>query len=244
MRNRLYTDLANLFPVITPREHYREEAKFWSSILRSALGAGAHRILEMGVGGGHLLSYLRDDFSATAVDLSATMLALSKKLNPTVRHIQGDMRSLDLDEKFDAVLIHDAVSYLLSENDIRATAQTALTHLRAGGLLVMAPDYFKETFIPDRISSFTNILDDQTVTFIEHTWDPNPDDTEIEVNMFFLIKKNGKMIIEEDIHHLGLFQRDVWERILQETGFSVKWIPSPHKEPGTGGYLISAYADT
>jgi hypothetical protein len=51
------------------------------------------------------------------------------------------------------------------------------------------------------------------LTFIEHAWDLEPDDTEIEVNMFFLVKKNGQMTIEQDTHTLGLFARNTWEKI-------------------------------
>jgi hypothetical protein len=79
-----------------------------------------------------------------------------KKLNPNVRHIQGDMRELDIGERFDAVLIHDAVSDLISADEIQVTVRTTRNHLCAGGLLMMAPDYFRESFIPDRVSIFTN----------------------------------------------------------------------------------------
>jgi hypothetical protein len=37
------------------------------------------------------------------------MLELSRALNPECRHLQGDMRSLRLEERFEAVLIFDAI---------------------------------------------------------------------------------------------------------------------------------------
>ena len=238
--HRLYNDLAELFPIITPPEHYKEESDQWRQLLRSHLGPGRHRILELGVGGGHNLSFLSGEFDATAVDISPQMLALSQNLNPTVRHILGDMRSVYLGETFKAVLIHDAISYLTCQKDLHATIATAARHLEPDGILIMAPDYFQETFIPNRVSSFVNHRDDLTVTFIEHTWDPDPDDTEIEVNMFFLIMKNGKMQVEEDKHILGLFPRAVWNEVLESEGFAVEWVPCPHHEDGLTGWLITA----
>ena len=74
------------------------------------------------------------------------MISLSRQLNPQVTHHLGDMRYLRLNQVYDAVLIHDGVSYLLTEQDLSETCDTARAHLRPGGLLIMAPDWFQETF--------------------------------------------------------------------------------------------------
>ena len=77
--NRLYGDLAYLWPLFSPPEEYAEEAGFWRRLLRELAGPGRHRVLELGVGGGHNLSHLAGEFEATAVDLSPTMLELSRR---------------------------------------------------------------------------------------------------------------------------------------------------------------------
>ena len=102
--------------------------------LRKHLGPGRHRLLELGVGGGHNLSHLTSEFDAAAVDLSPQMLELSRRLNPTVEHHLGDMRTVRLPgQVFDAVLIHDAICYMQTEDDLRAAFATARVHLRPGG---------------------------------------------------------------------------------------------------------------
>ena len=105
---RLYHELSYLWPIISPPSEYAGEAASWRRILKDELGQDRHNILELGAGGGHNLSHLTQDFQATAVDISAPMLSLSQKLNPTVRHHLGDMRTVRLAQTFDAVLIHDA----------------------------------------------------------------------------------------------------------------------------------------
>ena len=117
-QDRMYTDLAHLWPLISPPEDYAEEAGYWRDVLREKLGPGRHEILELGVGGGHNLSHLTGDFQATAVDLSEKMLEHSRRLNPEVEHHVGDMRTFRLDRKFDAVLVHDAICYMLNEDDL------------------------------------------------------------------------------------------------------------------------------
>ena len=75
-QNRMYDEFSHLWPLISPREDYAEEAACWRDALREKLGPGRHEILELGTGGGNNLSYLTADFQATAVDISDEMLVL------------------------------------------------------------------------------------------------------------------------------------------------------------------------
>jgi hypothetical protein len=68
------------------------------------------------------------------VDTSEAVLALCKQLNPEVTLYRGDMRNIRLGRKFSAVLIHDAISYMLTEIDLSATFETAVAHLEKGGV--------------------------------------------------------------------------------------------------------------
>ena len=180
---RIYRDLAGLWPLVSPPEDYAAEARHWRAALRAHLGRGRRRILELGVGGGNNLSHLTRGFDAEAVDLSAAMLEHSRRLNPSVRHHVGDMRTVRLGRTFDAVLVHDAISYLRTEDDLRATFATAAAHLRPGGLFVCAPDHFRETFCSSSADLHGPRGDAESdlgeLTFVEFTHDPDPSDTEI-----------------------------------------------------------------
>ena len=52
------------------------------------------------------------------------------------------MRSIRLGRTFKAVLIHDAISYMLTEGDLGDAFGTARAHLEPGGVLIVAPDWF------------------------------------------------------------------------------------------------------
>ncbi len=218
--NRLYSDLAWLWPLVSNREEYVEEADCWRLLLREHLGGGRrHHVLELGVGGGHNLSHLTGEFDATAVDLSEAMLAHSRQLNPRVEHILGDMRTVRLQRKFAAVLIHDAIDYMLSEDDLRATFATAAAHLEPGGYLLMSPDYFRDSFVSPQVYHMTSRNSDCELTYVEYVHDPYPDDTTVEMIMTCFIRRAGKLEIEFDRHVLGLFSRADWLRLLAEAGF-------------------------
>jgi methyltransferase family protein len=235
---RLYTDLAPLWPVISPPAGYAAEARYWREALRAALGPGRHAILELGVGGGNNLSHFVSEFEATAVDLSEGMLAHSKRLNPGVTHVVGDMRTVRLGRRFRAVLIHDAIDYLLTEDDIRATFATATEHLEPGGVLVCAPDWFRETFPAPRATLHGPRGSDPQVTFLEYAHDPDPADTTIETVFVFVIRRGGKAEVIEDRHTQGLFPVATWMRLLAEAGFAAERRPYAVHEDGHPAWLL------
>jgi len=224
--NRMYGDLAYLWPLISPPENYAEEAEDWREALRSKLGPGRHEILEMGVGGGHNLSHLAKDFQATAVDLSEGMLEHSKKLNPGVEHHVGDMRTVRLGKKFKAVIIHDAISYMLTEEDLRATFATARAHLEPGGVFITAPDVFRETYRQPHVETTTRSDGKTELTYLEFGYDPDPEDTIVEGIMIYLIREGGELRIEHDRHVTGLFPLQTWVDLMEEAGFVVEQVRS------------------
>ena len=240
MENRLYNDLAHLWPLLDPPEEYAEEASFWRQALREKLGPGRHNVLELGVGGGHLLSHLTGDVQATAVDISPQMLANSQALNPGVEHHVGDMRSVRLGRRFQAVLIHDAISYMLTEEDLSATFATARAHLQPGGILITVPDWFAETFSGTTVEHHTRIAGDVEFTYIQYITDVDPSDSTVETVFVYFIKKDDRLEVETDRHVTGLFPLATWQNLLAQAGFEVETKPYPVYDDDGEGYLLVA----
>ena len=236
--NRLYYDLAYLWPIFSPPQEYAHEADLWLQALREKLGDGHHSILDLGVGGGHLLSYLTAEFEATAVDISERMLANSIRLNDNVEHILGDMRSIRLNRKFNAVLLHDSVSYLVSEDELKKTFETAAAHLETGGLLITVPDWFRETFGGTFVEHRIIENEDGEFAFIEYVSDPDPFDSTIETIFFYILRNIDGIKVEEDRHITGIFPLETWERLMSESGFDVEVRPYPVYDDDGEGYLL------
>jgi len=238
MCNRLYNDLSYLWPLVSFPQDYAKEASYWRRVLREKLEPGRHKILELGVGGGHHLSHLTDDFQATAVDLSESMLAHSQRLNPGVEHQVGDMRTVRLNKKFSAVLIHDAIGYILTEKDLIATFKTAAIHLKLSGIFIMAPDNFRETFQEPRIHHEIRSSGAMEVTYVEYEHDPDPQDSMIESIIVYFIREKGALHIEQDRHVLGLFPLQTWLDLMNQAGFDVEKVPHPVHDDGREAYLL------
>ena len=238
---RLYNDLAYLWRSISPPEDYAAEAEHWRRAVWDRLGPDRHRILELGVGGGHLLSHLTRDFQAEAVDLSSRMLELSRHLNPGVEHHLGDMRTVRLGRRFDAVLVHDAISYMLTEDDLRAALATAVEHLRPGGVLLAAPDLVRDNFRPKVLRWPARSPEDTegpVVSVEEELRDPDPSDTVIESLFTYSIVENGQRRVEQDLHLTGLFLIATWQTLMEEAGFEVEVVPLPGDGDGCGEHLF------
>lgn len=236
--NRMYDEFAHYWPLISAPEDYVQEAHHWREALREKLGPGRHEILELGVGGGNNLSHLTSDFNATAVDLSEKMLAVFRKLNPDVEHHVGDMRTVRLNRKFRAVLIHDAVNYMLTEEDLRATLRTAAAHLNPGGVLVMSPDFTFETFKAPMVRHGTHSDGSITFTHMEYMYDPDPGDTTMETIFVYLIHEKGQLRIEPDRHITNLFPLQTWLDLMEAEGFTAQTRDYPVHEQGVQGYLL------
>ena len=234
--------MAYLWPIISPPEEYGSEARFFADAVREELGAGRHKLLELGVGGGHNLSHLTADFDCTAVDLSPDMLALSEGLNPGITHHVGDMRSIRLERIFDVVLIHDAVSYLLTEQDLRDTFATAAAHLRPGGMLMVAPDWIQETFPDGWVYDWDRKQGDIEVNIQEVMVDPDPTDTQVESTYTYTITKDGVTTIEVDTHVTGIFPLGTWSNLMGQAGFEVEVRALPPNEGGYGSWLFIGLA--
>ena len=137
---RLYRDLAGWFHLLTAPHEYRDEAHYYGERILEAASGQVRTVLELGSGGGNNASHMKRRFTMTLSDLSPEMLALSQRINPELEHVHGDMRSLRIPgAQFDAVFVHDAASYLASEDDVRAMAATAAFHCRPGGAVVVVP---------------------------------------------------------------------------------------------------------
>jgi len=215
---RLYTDLANWWPVLSHPDDYAEEAEFYRRFLCETCQIPVRSVLELGSGGGNNASHLKAHFEMTLVDIAPAMTRVSRNLNPECEHIHGDMRDVRLGRVFDAVFIHDAISYMTTAGDLGRAIETAWVHLQPGGAALLCPDFLKETFRPQTIhGGHDRML--RSLRYLEWTWDPDPNDATVVTDFAYLLRDKDGVRIEYDRHVTGLFPRGVWLRLLEQQGF-------------------------
>jgi SAM-dependent methyltransferase len=220
-QRRLYGDLAWTWPIISPPEHYVDEAGQFRDAIRKYARIEVKTLLDLGCGGGHNDWMLKKYFAVTGVDISEAMLALARNLNPEVTCLQGDMRTVRLGRTFAAVMIADSIDYMLSEDDLRAAFATAYTHLNRGGVFCTYAEVTRESFRQNQTEAATTSRGDVQITFIENCYDPDASDTTYENTFVYLIRRGGQLEIQTDRHLGGVFPVETWHRLLQEVGFEV-----------------------
>lgn len=221
MQPVLYGELTPWYRLLDPPADHREEAEAFTAAFDRVVSPRPETLLELGAGAGHNALHLRERFRCTLTDLSPAMQELSRALNPTCEHHQGDMRTLRLDRTFDAVLVHDAVCYMTSEADLRAAALTAFIHTRPGGAALFAPDCVRETF-RDHTEWYTGEDEGRAMRCLEWSWDPDPADDTYTVDYAFLVRDGAGVRAVHDRHVEGLFARATWEATLASVGFTVE----------------------
>lgn len=223
---RLYHDLAHLWPRLSPASDYEAESRQIMSLLdeHGPERGDDHRptLLDLGAGGGHHLVHFLDAYDVVAVDLSDAMLAQCRELVPGVDTVVADMRSVRLERKFDAVLAHDAIDYMLTEQDLRDAFATAAAHLNPGGLFLVAPTYVSETFEDHACEQDHHADGDTELSLVSYVRRHTDYPTLFDLLLIILAREEGRLTVEEDRHTCGLFDTPTWLRLLHEADFDAR----------------------
>ena len=233
-----YEDLAAWWPLISPVDEYASEGEEIARVLH-ARAPNAKDALELGCGGGHLAYHVRAGLPGiarnyTLSDVSPAMLAVAEQVNPGCAQVVGDLRTLRLEQRFDLVLIHDAIDYMVTEADLRAAIETTLHHLRPGGLAMFMPDNVAESFEPGSDVSGVDAADGRGARLFEWVEDVGADGTVVVHYSFLLREADGSVRSAYERHVVGLFARAVWERVLAEVGFEVEVVIEQTDEDRSG----------
>ncbi len=235
---KMYDELADWWHMLSAPEEYEEEAAFYAAALESACDGPVRRVLELGSGGGNNASHMKARFEMVLVDPAAGMLAASRRLNPECRHVQGDMRTVRLEELFDAVFVHDAVCYMTTMEDLRKAVATAAEHCRVGGAVLFAPDYVKENFVPSTEHG-GNDSGSRAMRFLEWVWDPDPADSTYVADYVLVMREaDGTARVEHDRHLEGLFTRAQWLEALAAEGLEPRALPLTISEVEPGRHEV------
>lgn len=138
---------ARQYDALYGEKNYAAECDAAEELFQRHAKGPVHALLDLGCGTGtHALMFAQRGYAVTGVDRSPAMLGLARKkaaggdsrlvaTPPTF--VEGDVRTVQLDFKFDAVLMLFAVlGYQTSDADVAATMRTVAAHLRPGGLFV------------------------------------------------------------------------------------------------------------
>jgi len=234
----LYGELADWYPLLTPVGDYAEEAAFYRRLFETHCRRPPRTLLDLGSGGGHNAFYLKVALTCTLVDLAPAMLEVSRRLNPECEHRQGDLRTLRLARDFDCVLLHDAVSYMATREELASAIATAYAHTAPGGVALFQPDFVAETFAPGTETGGGD-ADGRALRYLEWRWAPAAGGSTYFTDMAYLLRDaRGAVEVRHDRHRMGLFSKADWLELIAAAGFEPLAVPFAHGPPSDAGALV------
>lgn len=175
-------------------------------------------LLHLGCGAGGNDYIFKRYYQVTGVDISEKMLEIARDLNPEAVYHHGDMRTIELGEFFDAVVVPESIDYMKTENELYSAIMTAQKHLKPGGV------FFVVANIAERFSQnnfvYTGSREDIEITLFENNYIPAYPGTTYEATLVYLIRRKGEQEIYTDYHILGLFKLETWLNLLKRAGFN------------------------
>ncbi|HRK21546.1 MAG TPA: class I SAM-dependent methyltransferase [Fimbriimonadaceae bacterium] len=224
---RLYRDLSWIWPLLSPPEDYEEEAQVIVEEFERLGVERGDRVLHLGSGGGSLDWHLKSKYEMAGVDFSESMAQHAASVNPEVEYWHGDMREFRHEHVFEGVLIHDAIAYMTTHDDLAAVFASAAAHLNSGGGLVCLPEQLREQFVQHEVEHQTHTADGVSVTTVEVNYDPDPFDTVFETTFAYFIRRDGDLTVEIDRHHMGIFPLGDYIAAARSAGFDVEAVEIP-----------------
>ena len=221
-----YNDLAWTEDWLTNPTECEDHVTAYVELIKQSAAEPPHTLLHMGSGAGVYDWVFKRNFTVTGVDLSLGMLDKARATHPDIEYLEGDMRTLRLNRLFDAVAIPDSIDYMVSLADLQQAIQTAVEHLKTGGVLLIVGKT-QETFQNNNFA-YSGEKNGVHVTLLENnyinTFRPNT----YEATLVYLIREQGELTIHTDHHVLGLFPLATWDKVFDDAGLTMQRMALDH----------------
>ena len=247
----VFADYGCYYDLLYRDKDYQGEAEYVADLLKR-FGSGSGSLLDMGCGtGGHAVIFAQMGFEIVGIDLSEQMItSAQKKLHEVDGEVAekvcfevGDIRALDLNRKFDAIVsLFHVISYQTENEDLRSVFAGARQHLKPGGIFIF-DFWYGPGVLTDRPEVRDKVLTDGAVQ-IQRTARPRMicNKNCVEVNFELTIEDKAtkrKERIEESHRMRYLFLPEVREYLRAggfELAFAYKWLSD--KEPDFDSWQV------
>jgi SAM-dependent methyltransferase len=213
---------------------YQQEAKYVAELIRGA-SPDARSLLDVGCAtGAHLVCFGEMFDHVEGVELSADMVAVARaKFTGDVVH-QGDMRTFRLSRTFDAITcMFGTIGHAETETELTETLRRFESHLAPGGVVVVDPWWFPETFTPGYVAGDVCQIGDRTVARVSHA---TRDGGSSRMTVHYVIAEPVTGIRSfEEVYLARLFPRETYEQAFLAAGLSAEYIEGV--QSGRGAFV-------
>jgi len=202
-----------------------EEIEFIKFVFENYADIKVTKILDVGCGTGrHYIPLTQAGYEVTGLDPSENMLSKLRikleKGNIKPRIIVKDMREIDFDAQFNAIIcMNSAFLYLLTDDDILKTLKAFQRALNNGGLVIIDIMNFLSLIGRYREEVVGRQIKDGVIceTAIKHSIEDVP--AIWNHDEFGIINDNGREITYHEHHRLRMVNYNEMKRFLRDAGF-------------------------
>ncbi len=221
--NPPFTVIAPYYDTLMDDVEYDKWVEYLRHILKD-LGLKPKRILDLACGTGTIsLKLARCGYSVTGVDLSKSMIEIARKKGEGkgVRFLVGDMRTINLGERFDVVIcLFDSLNNLLTEKELQETFQRVYEHLEDRGVFLfdMNTIYCLAYYWDDR----SRVRENKGITSIWRTsYDQKLHISRLDISIYVPQGNLYKRL--DETHYERAYPIEVIDRLLKRAGFSKRY---------------------
>lgn len=210
---------------------YEAECDFLEEVFRRYASGTVQSILDLGCGtGGHALPLARRGYQVWGVDRSPQMIAIAREkarmpeLATSVRFEVADIRTLELQRTFDAVISMFAVlSYQVSNETLLAALCSTRRHVVPGGIFI-CDFWYGPAVLTQRPRERVKIVQEGSERVIRITQPTLGTENNLVRVHFHIMRLHEKEVVEEadEEHILRYFFCPELEFFLEQTGFVVE----------------------
>ncbi len=182
------------------------------------------KILDVACGTGALTMLLATrGYEMCGVDRAEGMLAVARQKafqdGLKIEFRQGDMISLNLNRKFDAVLCtYDSINYAVNEEELTAVFESVSEHMEPSGLFIF--DVTTERNITQNFNSQTFAENQDDYSYIWKNLYSHHNKT-CHTTLTFFIREGECFRRFEEVHVQKMYEVHTVKRLLNDTGYKM-----------------------
>lgn len=217
----IFGNYARYYNLLYLDKDYVREAKFIHQLLQTH-APSTQSILELGCGtGNHARLLAKEGYDVHGVDLSSEMLQqacdrlsqLPQELASRLAFSQGDIRNIQLNRQFDAIIsLFHVISYQTTNEDLQAVFATAKAHLKLGGVFIF-DCWYGPAVLSDRPTVRVKRLEDEEISITriaEPVMYPNQNLVDVNYQVFIKDKKTSAVEELQETHKMRyLFKPEI-----------------------------------
>lgn len=218
-------ELADIYELLHERrgKDFEAESRFVARQVRERCPA-AVTLLDVACGTGSHLRHFSASFAhVEGLERSEPMLRRAKAAAPAAVLHAGDMRDFDLGRTFDAITcMFGSIGYMATTAELGAALTRMAHHLAPGGVVVIDPWWFSETFLDGHVSADLVDAGGATLVRVSHSARAGAS-SRMQVHYIVAEPAGARHFVET--HVISLFTRAQYEAAFTAAGLQPAYLP-------------------